>query len=38
MICLAGEKFGLRLCLPPSEVKLWFAPSEVQYFLFRWWG
>jgi hypothetical protein len=30
-----GEKFALCLCLPPSEVKPWFAPSEVHYFLFR---
>ena len=28
-----GEKSALCLCLPPSEVKLWFAPSEVHYFL-----
>jgi hypothetical protein len=38
MICLAGEKFVLCLCLPPSEVKLWFAPSEVHYFIFSRWG
>jgi hypothetical protein len=35
MMCLAGEKFVLLLCLPLSEVKLWFAFSEVQYCLFR---
>jgi hypothetical protein len=31
MMCLAGEKFVLRLCLPPSEMKLWFAPSEAVF-------
>jgi hypothetical protein len=32
------REFFLCLCLPPSEVKLWSAPSVVQYFLFRRWG
>jgi hypothetical protein len=30
-----GDKSAMCLCLSPSEVKLWFAPSEVHYFLFR---
>jgi hypothetical protein len=38
LMCLAGETFVVHLCLPPSEVKLWFAPSEVQYFPLRRWG
>jgi hypothetical protein len=35
LLCLAGETFVVRLCLPPSKVKLWFAPSEVHYRPFR---
>jgi hypothetical protein len=30
-----GGKYVLGLCLPPSEVKLWFAPSKVHYFQFH---
>jgi hypothetical protein len=35
IVRLVGDKSALCLCLPPSEVKLWFAPSEVHYFLFH---
>jgi hypothetical protein len=38
MMCLADETFVVLLCLPPSEVKLCFAPSEVQHFPLRRWG
>jgi hypothetical protein len=38
MMWLAEEVFVVPLCLPPSEVKLCFAPPEVQHFSPSWWG
>jgi hypothetical protein len=38
MMWLAVMVFVVPLCLPPSEVKLCFAPSEVQNFPPRRWG
>jgi hypothetical protein len=35
MVRCVGGKYVLSLCLPPSEVKLWCAPSEVHYFQFH---
>jgi hypothetical protein len=38
MMWLAVVVFVVPLCLPPSEVKLCFAPSEVQHFPPDRWG
>jgi hypothetical protein len=38
MMWLDVVVFVVPLYLPPSEMKLCFAPSEVQHFSPRWWG
>jgi hypothetical protein len=38
LMCSAGETFVVRLCVSPSEVELWFAPSEVHYCPLGRWG
>jgi hypothetical protein len=38
MMWLAVVVFVVPLCLPPLEVKLCFAPSELQHFPPRQWG